>query len=391
MNLPTGHSPLGASSSHRFMSCPGSVELSQGLVDDESDFALLGTAAHAVGELCLNSGEDAWECIGMDYVADVDHPDAGDALTVDKDMADAVQVYLDAVRKAHPDRNQGNFFVEKRFHCPSIHPLMYGTSDAVYIGDRVLHVWDYKHGAGIMVEPINNPQLMYYACGVLTYLGLWEQIDRVVLHVAQPRGFVEPKCREWELGTGNLYLWLNSHLIPAMVKAEGSRETASGEHCRFCPARSRACPQLEADMDELERMLDMPAAELTPERLAHRKNLFLRAKIVNAADDKTAFAMLQSGKVVPGWKLAKNKVNREFKEEAEAEAKAKFGDDAYTKPKLKSPAQIDALPEGPTFTARWAFKPEAGLGVVPADDARPAVSKDTKSMFEAATKKRKTA
>ena len=112
-NLPE-HSPLGASGASRWMKCPGSVSLSEGIEDAESEFASLGSAAHALAEISLRDDEDAWERVSR--------TDSETGILVDKDMADAVQVYLNAIRSAHPDRNQGNAFIERVFHCPSIHP-----------------------------------------------------------------------------------------------------------------------------------------------------------------------------------------------------------------------------------------------------------------------------
>ena len=140
-------------------------------------------------------------------------------------------------------------------------------------------------------------------------------------------------------------------------------------------------------MSELEIMLQElreknSAASLTNDEVGRFKDLDELAKIVNKAADKTAFARLSAGKKIPGWKLGKARANREFKKGTEAKAKAKFGHQAYTISELKSPAQIEALPEGKKFTARYAFKPNKGLTVMKASDTRPAVSTSNKSMFK---------
>ncbi|HZX69783.1 MAG TPA: DUF2800 domain-containing protein [Rhodanobacter sp.] len=378
--VPAGHSPLGMSGAERFMACPGSVGLSEGLHDDDDDgeFAKPGTAAHELLDLAFQEQKDAWEYIGG---------------AIEKPMADAVQVCLSAVRKAHPDRNQGNFWTEEKYYCPTIHALFYGTADIVYLDElgRVLHIWDYKHGAGIYVEVKHNPQTMGYACGALEQLKLWDQVDMVVLHIVQPRCFGEAH-RMWSISTENLEQWLLGQLIPAMDRALVSRDTASGEHCRFCPVRFRACPQLVSDMAELETMMgamSRTADELTNEQVSRFLTLLETAKIVGKAASKTAFGRLEAGHKIAGFKLAKAKANRIFKDGAEAAAKAAFGDSAYTAPELLSPAQMEALPEGEAFVARWAFKPDTGLTVVKDMDPRAAVNQDTKAMFQAATKTRK--
>jgi len=402
----TQHSPLGGSGAYRWMPCPGSVALSYGVEDEESEYATVGLQAHALAEWCLRGGRDAWELVRDDSV-------------VDREMADAVQVYLNAVRNAHPARtpkqdraialwgkklftefahgSKGLSWVELGFYCPSIHEYFWGKADFVYWHkSSELHVWDYKHGAGIVVEVVQNPQLMYYGCGALESLNLWDKVDRVVLHVAQPRGFhFDGPIRSWAVSTEDLRKWMNETLAPAMDRALASRETASGEHCRFCLVRGRACPQIMADVNELEELVKKmnlkgkgTARALNAKETGRLLTLMIPALIAKKQALKNATGMLNSGSKVPGWKLAKARSNRKFKDGAEAEAIKKFGKKkAFTTPELKSPAQIEAMPEGEAFNTRWAFKPNTGETVVPETDSRATVSKDTKSGFTPASKK----
>lgn len=399
---PQGHSPLGASGASRFIACPGSVLLSQGIQDDDEDdtFSLPGTAAHAVGQECLQQKTDAWTHIGRVYDKKVgnllDKPKkitAKDRLIwVDKGIADAVQVYLNAIRSAHPEMNQGNSWVERKFFCPQLHKYFYGTADFTYYdaGARELHVWDYKHGAGVVVEVENNVQTMYYAAGAITDLDLWTKVDTVHLHIVQPRGFHwNGPVRTWSLTVEALDNWLTDTLLPAMDRALVSRDTDSGEHCRFCPVRFRLCPQHVKDFAEIEGLIEMigldgkGAAALTGEQIARYKQLVEVAKIVGTAVDKTAYVRLEkNANAVPGYKLAPKKADRIWKDGAEKELVKKFGEDAFTERKLRSPAQIEALPEGGKYTARYAFKPNTGNTVVKIGDARVAVKKDVSTKFK---------
>lgn len=382
----SAHSPLGASGASRWMKCPASYVYSKGVEDPSSDHARLGTAAHTLGEHCLTKGDDAWMLIGQEF----------DGFVVDKPMADAVQVYLDAVRQAHPGRNQSNFFVERRFHCPTIHDLFYGTSDCIYLDEANshLHVWDYKHGAGIVIEAEENPQLMYYGCGVLEELDLWMTVDHVTLYVAQPRGFHwKGPIRHWHTTVDFLQSWLEDVLVPSMDRATISTQAESGEHCRFCPARLRACPRLDADMNELEQYIMQTMdkgtlPEWTDEQLARFMDLHELSKIVQKSASELAFGRLQQGRNVPGWKLTTARANREWKDGAEPALKKAYKDQAYEPAKLKSPAGIDKLPGGGDLTARWAVKPDAGLTLAKASDPRRSVNKDTKSMFTPTKRKK---
>ena len=63
MNVPEEHSPLGGSGAYRWMPCPGSVLMSRGVENPESEYAALGTAAHTLAANCLIGESDAWEWI----------------------------------------------------------------------------------------------------------------------------------------------------------------------------------------------------------------------------------------------------------------------------------------------------------------------------------------
>lgn len=406
--LPSAHSPLGASGAFRWLpepwggGCYASAALSMGTPEFEEDeeFSAPGVAAHALAETCLTYATDAWQRIGQEL----------EGVEVDKEMADAVQVYLDNVRGDYPDRHQGNSWVERSFHCPSIHELFYGTADFVYWDQdaRTLHVWDYKHGAGIVVEAYQNPQCLYYAAGVLEDLDLWDHVDTVVVHIAQPRGFHwAGPIRSWEITTSELEDWIEDVLIPGMDKALVSRETASGDHCRFCPARYRQCPQLLADQEELwgimklagvpiggtheemeaavkEAFSDSGVSKLTNDQLARGLDLLDLTPIMKKAYDRTAYnRMTEAGIQVPRRKLVYKRANRVFKDGAEAAAKKEFKKRAFTEPVLKSPAKIDEMAGGTKFTARWAAKPKAGMKVAAASDkGAPIPLSDVSKLFK---------
>jgi len=377
------HSPLGASSAERWMQCPASVRLGYGVPDEESEYAAEGTLAHDVAARCLRHGWDAWSQMATNGV--------------NKEMADAVQVYLDDIRYRYKfeldDLENGDYaFIEHQFHCPSIHEFFYGQADFGYIDKekRTLDIHDYKHGAGIVVDVINNPQIMYYACGILEEFNLWIEIDKVNLHIAQPRGFhFDGPLRQWSISTEELGVWLEETLVPAMETALESEWTASGEHCRFCPARKLACPQLECDMDEMEEfMLNLnltiqgkdAANQLSDAQVGRFLELFDVAKIVQKAALTTAFARMTNGGDIPGRKLVKKRSNRDWKEGATEALVNQFGVHAHTMPVLKSPANIDKMPGGTELTARYAHKPDAGLSVANDGDPRLAVTSYVKRL-----------
>ena len=404
------HSPVGASTAKRLLACPASVGPGvPGVEDDESEHATLGSAVHDMIEASFKARGDAWQLVGQEFRG----------LIATKSMANGAQVFLEAIRLHHPYRDQSNFFVERKFHCPTIHPLFFGTCDALYDAQgqtrevaeswvrygattkaiqllavqagkdgvyRILHVWDFKNGAGVIVEVQENEQTQYYACGALEEFNLWSTVDLVVLHIVQPNGFhPDGRIRHWTTTPEDLAVWLEDVLVPGIERAMSSDEAVSGPHCNFCPKRFGACPALMADMAEREVLMDhaqkVGVDALEPAQVGRLLDLCKRAGIVEKALFTAGFGMLSTGKKIDGWKLVHKIVHRAWKDGAEARARHDFGEQAYTQPALKSPAQIDELPLGSTFTAEWAQKPPAGLTMAPASDKRSEVSRDTQSLF----------
>ena len=406
--LPADHSPLGGSAAYRYIKCPGSVNMAQGIENEESEHATLGTAAHDLVATCLVEGADAWEFVGGWAEAN------GEEVEIDAEMAEAGQTYLDEVRKIETIRPKAIQYVEFPFHAKDLHPHMYGRADYVAVdkASRTLYVWDYKHGVGITVEVKDNPQLLYYAAGVMDQLNLWQDIDVVNVGISQPRGFhPDGPNRSHSYATAEVMSWLTGTLIPAMKAAETSRETVAGEHCRFCPARSHACPAMLKNTLEISRMAKVMdgkggAAQLTPEEMGHTLSILAVGKIADKAVRSVALARLNKDQEVPGWKMVNGRVNRAWKDGAQMAAYNEYGSQAF-KPEMeaivssliqsagrkeagkmltvdlmRTPAQMNKLPSGEKFCARWASKPPAPRTLAPATDARRGVSTSTKAMFK---------
>lgn len=401
---PEGHSPLGGSSMARAIACPGSVALSYGLDDEEIDdtFSLPGTAAHKVAETCLARGCDSWELVGYVFrdhaLTRSKHLLSGDVL-VNEEMANAAQVYLDRIRKQFPDLRPSNHGVEHFVHAPTIHPYFWMATD-FYFADwdaKRLHIKDYKHGAGIVVEVERNVQQMFYACGVLEDLDAWHLFDEVEIEVVQPRAWhPDGPIRTWTVSVDDLLNWMEFELVPAMDRALVSRDTKAGQHCRFCPAAGRQCPAILAATEEFAEMIsrlkltdENAAKKLTAEQMSRFAALEDMHKIAAKHVGRAIWGALQAGVKVEGRKLVNANVHREWKKGAKAALKRKFGEEAYEERALKTPAQVEALPGGKDFCARWAFKPPAGLTVASDRDVRTGINKDMKSGFKPVARKGK--
>lgn len=86
-----------------------------------------------------------------------------------------------------------------------------------------------------------------------------------------------------------------------------------------------------------------------------------------ALDAQITLRVVANGQDVPGVATKPVVKHRQWNapETAAELAREAFGNDAFTAPELKSPAQIEKLGElGKTFVAMASFKPEAGKKVV---------------------------
>ncbi len=259
------HARLSPSGSKRWMNCPGSSALiasqlaSGEIKESTSRFASEGTVAHEIGEECLKGKySQASDTIGEEREAD------GFKFTVNEEMVRAVQIYVDYVYE-HFINMSDDLIVEQR--C-SLEPLGIpgldgGTSDAIIIDrvNNILHVFDYKHGAGVKVYAEENEQGMQYGLGALMALEQAPgeedfQLDewKVVVHIIQPRADWDRPTSKWEISASDLYEWCNEKLIPAAKAAnEPDAPLIPGDSaCRWCNAN---CPKLY-EMTQQQAMID---------------------------------------------------------------------------------------------------------------------------------------
>lgn len=341
------HSKLGASSSHRWWHCPGSIKLSEGIPNTSSHYAREGSCAHAVAETCLNNGQDAVSLIGrvISEYSDIE---------ISEEMAEAVQVYLDCIRSDMAQYADAELSVETQFDLSHIYAGMFGTNDAcLYIPSKAkLIVYDYKHGQGVAVDVKENPQMLYYGVGALT--GKHNRpITEVELVIVQPRCFnTEGKIRRWS--TDPIYMtdWIADLQQAADRTVQDKPEFITGDWCRFCPAAS-ICPTLEKKSLEIaqaefstEGELIVPEVQgFSSERLGE---ILDHADIIeNWIRSVRAFAHVEAeaGRIPVGYKLVNKRATRKHKDEqATLDFLFDYGicrADITTPGKLMSPKQIE--------------------------------------------------
>lgn len=370
------HSPLGASGAERWMNCPGSAGLIQELQlpeSDEPEYRKLGTHAHSLAALCLETGTDCWEHAGT-TIEDIE---------VSVETCNAVQLFLDECRSLIPTDGliYHTIWIEKSFSSP-IHPLFYGTTDFAILCGTKLYVRDYKHGEGLEVDAVENPQIRYYGYGILQDHPEVEEIDYAIV---QPRFYGAEKIKRWSESAASLQTWVNEELVPAMLRTELDNDLLPGSWCRFCPAKL-VCPVLTGLFRAAATADPKLIVTMSDAQLDRDYPLVQAVKFYLKALEEQQFARLNAGKVFANSKLVKKKADRVWKPGAEVLFKERFGQGVFTVPELKSPAQMEKISEpAKELVHEWAYTPDSGLTCALRTDKRGEVKVQTAAeIFKAA-------
>lgn len=225
------HALLSASSSHRWLNCPPSARLCEGYDDKGSDFAAEGTDAHALCEFKLRTA------LGLEA------KDPTEDLTwYNSEMEECANGYvafvMELVEEAKKTCPDPVVLIEQRLDYSKYVEEGFGTGDCVIIADGTLHIVDYKHGRGVLVEADDNPQMKLYALGALELFDCIYDIDTVSMTIYQPR---RSNVSTFTIPKDELYEWADQVLAPtAELSFNGDGEYHCGEWCQFCKAKADA-------------------------------------------------------------------------------------------------------------------------------------------------------
>ncbi len=394
----SGHAKLNASSSARWIACPGSVRLidslPHGVAERTSRPACEGSAAHGLAEWCLHECKPPEE-----FPAEfLKVPKWDEPFPKDAEMCEAVQVYLDTIGDELARLGDGTeAWIEARVRPFNYRDDMWGTADCIIMQPfGELQVWDYKHGKGVVVEPEYNSQAMFYGLGALRALGLIaEDVTKVTLGIVQPRArHAEGGVRRWVTDRRELEEFGDVLEAAADRTKDADAPLVAGDHCRFCPARG-ACPAQRADaLGHFDIPVAMPESVGPPPVPAHHPAEIARLmKIIPRWDEfvraveGVAMRLAERGEHLPGFKLVRRRANRRWQDkklvvqQLQERVSGLDAVDLFTMPELKSPAQVEKVltarkikkKDRDALMAELAEKPDGGLTLADEGDARPAV------------------
>ena len=238
--MPDSHAILSASASHRWLMCPPSVRLCEQFPGDGgSEYAAEGTEAHELCEFKLKTA------LGMEA------EDPTPNLTrYSEEMDDCANGYathvLSLVEKVKETCSDPKVLIEQRVDFSQWVPEGFGTADCIIVSDGTLHIVDYKHGLGVLVEAENNPQMKCYALGALDLFDVLYDIDTISMTIYQPR---RENISTWEISREELLQWAENTLKPiASLAFAGEGKFCAGEWCGFCKAKHACRARAEANL-----------------------------------------------------------------------------------------------------------------------------------------------
>ena len=361
------HAVLSASSSERWLNCPPSARLCEAYEDKGSDYAAEGTDAHTLCEYRLKQAlgipaEDPIENLSW-YNEEMEECAAGYAAYVVELLETAKLTCSDPV-----------VMIEQRVDFSRWVQDGFGTADCILIADGVLNIVDYKHGKGVEVSAEGNTQLSLYSLGALEIFDGIYDIDRVCVHIFQPR---KSNVVSSTMDKSDLYEWADTELTQKAQLAYGGQGNFScGEWCRFCKAKAE-CRERAIYNLRLAQYEFLNPALLHDEEIA---DILGRIDALTAwASDVKEYALQQaiSGKEWTGWKLVEGRSNRKYTSEAAvAAAVESAGFDPYERKVLGVTAMQKLL--GKTrfeeLLAPYIEKPQGKPALVPESDKRPAMN-----------------
>ena len=363
----SGHAPFPPSAAKRWMTCTASFALGLQVPEaPESEYAAEGTRLHDVAAGVLTGAHTG-------------------ATPEDRAFLKPYLTYA-AQRMA----KAADFAIEERLNHS---PLLFGTPDLrllfngkVNLPNGLLEIVDLKNGAGIMVEPKENEQLMTYA-----YMALVKRLPgytpkNVRLTIVQPPDEARP-VKSWDTTSERIAEHGAAAEAAIQTALEGRGELQTGDHCRFCKARA-ICPKLRGDV--VEALASGLPATMSKASLGHWLDRAERVegfiKDLREIAHRTAEEAMMTGKPgIPGWMLKPKRATRQWADEDKVLEIARRRRIKIWQDKLLSPAMAEkAHPNMPEELQQQIIAVSSGSNLVRGESPHKVLAPDASPMAKLA-------
>ena len=352
---------VGGSTAKRVINCPGSVRLVNKMPPKpSSEHADRGTLLHdVISEFLDQDGKPITDWLGRTYK---------DQVLTQELLDEKLVVALELLDEIDP-KKELMYEVETRVGFGELLPGVFGSTDLVgRIGSRAV-VLDWKFGDGVVVDAVENEQLMFYAAAAMrTAETAWafEGADEVELIIVQP-----PVVRRWVTDKARIAQFERDLVKAVKAAVLPDAQIQHGDHCRWCAAKP-ICPKMTGAVD---RALLTTLKEIDVDTLGkYLKNAELLEDWIKDLRG-LAMQLLEKNMPVPGYKLVQKRAQRQWADEAKAEAALMGLGIEPMKQELISPAQAEkelkkskmALPDDLVKSV------SSGTTMAPESDPRPAI------------------
>lgn len=327
---PEKHALLSASSASRWLKCTAAPRFEEHLPERTSEYAEEGRLAHAICE--LKTLKKFTVMTSRTYTTRLNKLKKDPLYSEEMDKTS--DLYIEhLIEQAMLYDSTPTVVAEVQVDFGEYVPEGFGTCDNVMIGGDTLSITDYKHGKGVPVSAVGNPQMRLYALGALKrYAPVFgDAIKKVRMSIDQPR---LDSCTTDTITVEELLAWGESIKPIAQKAFSGLGDFVPGDHCRFCRGKAQ-CRARANTNTALEDFKDcVPAAAWNDKAEAHVAaggtvngtpptllsdaeigDLLIRGKeLVAWYKDLEDYATksLLDGKPIEGWKLVAGRSIRTF-------------------------------------------------------------------------------
>lgn len=308
------HAKLSASGASRWATCPGSVQMEDGIPDKESIYAQEGTLAHEMSELKLKHYLDPKGFGKRKLNAAIKKLKENELYQAE--MESYTDTYVDFIKeKALSFPSNPYIEIEKRVDFSRWVDGGFGTCDCVLIHGSTLSIIDLKYGKGVPVSSEQNEQLILYALGAYDAFNLIYNLDKIELNIVQPR---INNFSTWEISLTELLLWGDYFKVQAEKALGGNGELVpSAKACKFCKARDICTARAENNLS-LESEIKLKPNEIPKDKLY--EYISRGEDIAKWVADLKAYAldMCLKGEEVKGLKAVAGRTSRSWTNQDEA-------------------------------------------------------------------------